>query len=254
MIIRVKTLNSEKREWSSYKSPRYKRTKHTITAYLNQAGVLVTGLTSEQEERLGKILKRDLSIYSDFWNDYGIVMTERDLILDTDNPEDEVRYALLSHHFAVKKSKTDKNPYAKYEIYNESEEARTVVSLAEVKVKAFKLYSELSIDAKRDILRLYPGFTKTSNVSDEVIQSQLYNMLESNPAKFVQLVEDKNREMRVMLKDLVTAGILTKTKAAYKYGTDFLGHNEEATIAFLNDPANQSLKITLIEELNSIKK
>ena len=34
-----------------------------------------------------------------------------------------------------------------------------------------------------------------------------------------------------------------KNKNIYKYGTDIIGHNLEAAVDYIDDPANQDLKI-----------
>lgn len=254
MIVRVKAIPKGKREWSDYKAPRYKNTKHTVGAYYDSYGSMTTGLTEEDAARLGEIMNKDLRPSSPFWYDYQIVIMDKDLLLDTSKPEDELKYLVLKSHFKVKKSKSDTNPYAEYEIFDELENARDTNVKAATKAKAYQLFAGLTAEQKAEILKLYPGFTKTANVLPELVESKLYEQIESNPGKFVELVEDKHRDMKIFLKDLITYDILRKNKSAYKYGTDFLGHDEESTIDYLNNPENQSLKITLMQELESRRK
>lgn len=250
-IVRIKPLKKGKREWSGFQGIRYKNANHTITTFINKHRTMVTGLSPQDEERLGKIMDKDLRNTSPFWYDYKIILTDKDLILNLDNPEDELAYKVLSVHPKIQKSITDVNPYAEYVIHNETDEAKVINEGGSVKIKAYTIFGKLSPEQKRNILKLYPGFVKSDSVSEEIISSKLLQELENNPSKFVELAEDKNMEMRVLLKDLVAAGILKKNKSSYKYGTDFLGHDEDSTIAFINDPENQSLKITLINELES---
>lgn len=254
MIVKVKSLNTGKREWSGFQGSRYKKAKHTLTTYIDKYNTMQTGLTPEDEERLGKILDKDLRNTSPFWYDFQIVLGDKDLILNTDKPEDEIKYKVLCIHPKVKKSLTDVNPYAEYVIHNEIDEARVVNTTGSVKIRAYTLFGQLSDTQKKDVLRLYPGFSRTDSLTAEVISSKLFQEVDNNPDKFVKIVEDKNREMKIFLKDLVTANILKKNKSAYKYGTDFLGHDEESTIDYLNNPENQSLKITLMQELESKNK
>lgn len=249
MIITIKPVKREQ-VWSGFSGIRYKNTKDCLTAFYDRHGSRITGLEPEDEEELGKILKKDLSPNSTFWDDYKVIMTNKPITLDTSKPEDKLKYKLLSVHQRVAKA-DENNPKADYIIYDETREADLINTAASIKIRAYVLFDELSIDQKRSILRLYPGFGKTDDIAPSIIQARLLEQMEVNPAKFVKLVEDKNRDMKIFLKDLVTLNILTKNKNAYKYGTDFLGHDEESTIDHLNDPNNHSLKAALIKEIKS---
>lgn len=254
MIVRVKVIPKGERKWSNYKAPLYKKAKQIIGAYYDSYGTMTTGLSEEDAERLGEIMNKDLKPTSPFWYDYRIIITDRDLVLDTSKPEDELKYLVLKSHYKVKTSKADNNPYAEYEIFNELENAKDTNTKAAIKAKAYQLFATLTAEQKAELLKLYPGFSKTNNVHPELVESKLYERIESDPNKFVSLVEDKNKDMKIFLKDLVSNDILRKNKSAYKYGSDFLGHDEESTIDFLNHPENQSLKITLMQELESRSK
>lgn len=253
MLVTIKPIKNSNREWSAFKGPRYPKSREVLTVFTNSTGKLITGLSKEDEERLGKELDADLRVTSSYWDDFKIVMSDRDLVLDLSYPEDELKYLVLRSHFLIKQNKNQINPYAKYEIYDELEEAKTINTVSETKAKAYMLCGNLSIEERIAILKLYPSYTKINakTVKPDIINSALYLKIEEDASKFISLVEDKNRESKVLLKDLVDHGILTKNKTAYKYGKDFLGHNEETTIQYLNDPENQSLKITLIQELES---
>lgn len=256
MQVTIKAIKNVNREWSAFKGPRYPKSKEVLTVFYNKAGKLITGLTPEDEERLGKLLDEDLRVTSSFWHTFKIIMSDKDLVLDLTHPEDELKYKVLKEHFQIKRNKSHINPYAKYEIFDEIEEAREINTLAEAKAKAYTLCANLSIEDRIAILKLYPGFTKTTvtNVKPDIINSNLYMKIEEDPNKFINFVEDKNRDTKILLRDLVQAGILTKNRSAYKYGTDFIGHDEETTVDYLNNPENQSLKITLIQELESLNK
>lgn len=253
MIVKVKPIKREQK-WSGFKGAMYKGAKHILTAVWDKHGILNTGLTKEDEERLGAELKVDLDRRSSYWHDFKIVMTDKDLVLNTENPEDELKLKVLLIHPKIQKTLSEKNAYAEYVIYNESEEAKVINTGATIKTKAYVLFGKLTDSQKADILRLYGELKKTSTVTPEVINATLFKKLEEDASKFVRLVEDKNRDMKILLKDLVNSNILRKNKSAYKYGNDFLGHDEESTIDFLNDPENQSLKITLMQELKEKNK
>lgn len=248
-IVRIKPI--QKSTWSGF--IRYKNTKDYITPYYDTTGIIITGLTKEDEVRLGSELKKDLTPGSPFWYEYNIIMTEKERVLNIDYPEQELAYKFLLAHKKIANSETEKIegkwPAAEYIIYNEEAEAKTKNEKFTLKRRAVTEFNKLSTDQMRDILKLYPGFVNTTSVSSDIVESKLFELVEKDPEKFLTLVGDKNLDMKVFLKDLVAAKILRKNKSAYYYGDDHLGHDEESVIAFLDDIQNQSLKIDFKEQL-----
>lgn len=256
VTIRSKKEISEffKQSDKRFNSSRFKGGKDSLTAWINKFGQLQTGLTKEDEERLGKELGKDLSKLSDFWHDYKVTIHGDELVLYTDNPDDELKYLLLKSHYRVQSDPTKPKANADYILESTVDKAKRNVSTASLKIKAFTLYSELTMQEKRDILKLYPGFSQTDNVQDEIIEDNLISQLERNYENFIRKVEDKNRNSKVFVEELVSAKILTKNRNMYKYGDDVLGHNIESTIEHLDNPKNQGLKIALMQELKDTKK
>lgn len=249
MIIRIKASNKSSAWKDGFQAPRFKGAKDSLTAFYDRFGSRITGLSKEDEIRLGEYFKQDLSPTSAFWDDFKITMRSKDTFLDLNKPEDELKYKVLKSHFRVKASSDDNKPNADYEIVDENVEARSVISKADEKIKAYRTYADLTSLDKADVLRLYPGYARTDNISPDIIDAKLLTELEKDYAKFNRLVSDINRDMKVFLKDLVSANILVKNKTSFKYGKDVLGHNEDSTIDHLNDPENQGLKVALMKEL-----
>lgn len=235
--------------WSGFL--RYNNTKDLVTPLYDASGTIVTGLTEEDEKRLGKALNKDLSPNSDFWHEYKVIMTDKDKVIYIDTPEGELAYKFLLGHKRVANSELEKYnwPYADYIIYNEENEAKVKNGKFSIKRKAITEFNKLSIDQMRDILKLYPGYTKVETISSEVVETRLFELMEADPEKFIDFVGDKKLDMKVLLKDLVASKILRKNKSAYYYGTDNIGHDEESTITYLEDPQNQGLLVALKKEL-----
>lgn len=250
-IIRLKPI--PKTTWSGF--IRFTNTKDYITPYYDEGGTIITGLTIEDEERLGKLLKKDLSCTSAFWHEYKILMTDKEKQFNIDNPEHELAYKFMLAHKKVANSELERNmfPYAEYIIFNEELEAKIKNEKFTVKRKASTLFNELSLNEMRDILKLYPGYAKSDSVSSDVVEARLYELMEKDPAKFNELVGDKKLEMKIFLKDLIQSKILRKNRNAFYYGTDNIGHDEESTITFLENPENQGLLIALKQELEKTK-
>lgn len=236
--------------WNGFQ--RYSGTKDPITPYYDSTGLIYTGLDKENQEKFEKILNADLSPRSEFWKDYKVNMVgTKEKTLELVNPENELAYLFLLNHKRIAKSITDSDIGLKdYYIVDEDAEADLINSKADIKIKANLLFSKLSVDNKRDILKLYPGFVNTTNISSKVIDSKLYEQLEKDASKFIIHAEDKKRDVKILLKDLVKATILRKNKSSYYYGDDFLGHDEESAISYIEDPTRQSLKIDLMAQLN----
>lgn len=229
---------------------RYNNTKDTLSPYYEANGVLYTGLTPERAEYFGQRLKQDLSLTSRFWDEYKVVMNNKPKVLHLDNILHELEYEFLKGHYRVANSITDENVGIKdYIIIDEDREAELLNNKAALKIKANELFGKMSTENKKAILKLYPGFTSTDTVSAAIIDARLYEKLEKDPAKFIEHAEDKKRDLKVFLKDLVAEKILRKNKSSYYYGSDFLGHDEESTIEYLEHPDHQGLKIDLMKQL-----
>lgn len=253
MIVRIKAL--DRSNWSGF--IRYKNTKDYIVPIFDSMGSIMTGLTKEDEERIGSALNKDLKPSSPFWYEYNIIMMDKERVFNTDNPEHELAYKVLLAHKRVANSETEraqgKWPAADYIIYNEETEALVKNKKFTVERKAGKLFDDLSVDQMRDLLKLYPGFANSNSVSASIVETKLYEFMKTDPEKFIGLAQDKNLDMKVFLKDLVQAKILRKNRTAYYYGTDALGHDDESTITYLEDPTNNGLLIALKQELEKGK-
>lgn len=251
----IEKVNSSK-SFSSH--VRYPNTKDTLSPFYDGVtGILYTGLTDEDIAYFkSKGIKDDLSPMSDFWHNFKITLTDKGTTLYLENPLEELKYKFISNgHYRVATSKNDPEFALKdYYIVDEALEADEINKRSNFKRKANALFDKLTIKNKRDILRLYPGFSSTDTVVDSVVEARLYEKLEQNPERFILLAEDKQKDLKLMLKDLVSANILRKNKNSYYYGTDFLGHDEQSTIDHLEHPDQNGLKIDLLKQLEAKRK
>lgn len=250
-LVKIRPIKKNTWGFQQTGTIRYKNTKDHVGSFYDKTGSIYTGLTPEDAERLGKALGKDLSRNSSFWHEFKVTMTDKDKILDLSNPEHELAYLFLLNHYRVAKSITEQSSNQDYVIVDENKEAEVINSKALIKRKANKLFDSLTTEQKKDILKLYPGYIKSDNVSAEIADARLYELLEGNPAKFVEYAEDKQRDSKVLIKDLVDVGILRKNRSAIYYGKDNIGHDEESAITFINDPQNQGLKVALLQELKN---
>ena len=138
-------------------------------------------------------------------------------------------------------------------IYDEKGEIQKEAVQAEVKAKANKLFSELS-PAKR--LSLLKVFGKASdNVSDDFSYAKLYEIVEKEPVRFIEVASMKPAEINVkaLIVDLTTKGILRTKGASYLYNDQQIGFDYENTVEYLLNPKNQELLVKLTDDLKARK-
>jgi len=62
---------------------RYPNTNDTISPYFDGVtGVLYTGLSKDDEEYFGSILKKDLSKESSFWDDFKVIIKPKGITIE----------------------------------------------------------------------------------------------------------------------------------------------------------------------------
>jgi len=246
MKIQIEPLNAK--SWSNIHQ--YNNCHTDISTYFLKNGSKYTGLSLEDEDRLGKRIREDLSPNSDYWNSFYIRMTAKTLELDISDPWDELKYLFLKSHKLVAPSLQDKKATAEYVIINEEAEASEKNRRSKVKRNASKAFDKLSAVEVGKALRLY-GY-KSSGVSNEQAEAKLYDVVEENPQKFLDIwVNNKNRDIQFVIESAISKNVMRKNKNAYMYGTEMIGHSIEDAMAFLNDPKNQEIKMVILNEIDA---
>ena len=75
---------------------KYKNCFEDLGSYYTRSGSLYTGLSKEDEVRLGEKLGLDLAQGSEYWKNFFIRTSVSDIILDTDDPMDELKYIITN--------------------------------------------------------------------------------------------------------------------------------------------------------------
>jgi len=243
MKVVVRPLN--KNPWSGV--IQYKNCTTQLGPYFTRSGRQYTGLSNEDEKRLGEKLRLDLGPTSVFWNTFHLKMTDKDLILDTEDPYEELKYIFLKSHKRVANGLADRKATANYVIINEVEEAKELNKNNKLKRKAFRDLDKMSYGDMRKCLRLYG--MRADELDNELIEQKLSDIVESDPEKFLmKWVENDTKEIEYLIAEAVAKNVIRQNKNIFKYGTEVLGHNLEAAIDFLNNEANQELKLAIINE------
>jgi len=241
IILRPLRVNA----WSGIH--KYKNCTTALGSYFTRSGRLYTGLSDSEAERLGKSLGFDLSLASNFWSTFTIRIGNNDIILDTTDPYDELRYLFLKSHKRVAIGLSDNKPTADYVLINEDLEASESNTRNKLRRKAMKEFDKFSPATIRKILRIYGH--KADNVSDDVAENRLNDLVDRDPQKlFDKWIDNKKREIEFLIQEAIAKNIIRRNKNVYKYGTDIIGHSLDDAVAYLENPANQDLKITIINE------
>jgi hypothetical protein len=241
--------------WSKFEI--YDNCKQIIGTYYTRRGTLYTGLEDNITEKLEleEKLKEDLDSASAFWKTFNVVLTSNtDVVLQDiiHDPWDRLKYLFLKGHKNVQNGPRDKKPNSEYILISEEDSAKVINTEAKVKVKAFKEFGGMTPDEMRKALRLF-GYS-AKDVSNEVVESTLYQLIEDSPAKFIELwIDNKDKEYQYLIEEAVSSNILRKNKTTYKYGTDVVGNTLEEAIDYLKNPANSDFYHNIKDQVNGKK-
>lgn len=224
-----------------------------IGSYWTRSGNLYTGLTQEDAERLEKEIgypSGHLSPTSSFWDTFAVKVGRNDVILDTDRPEDELKYLFLKKHKRVADGLNNVTPSTDYVIINKDSEAKEANKINKIKREAYRELDKMSIEDMRKCLRLYG--IKSDTMSNELIEAKLSEQIESAPDRFLQKwVNNPNREISFVIEEAIAKNIIRKNRTQYFFGTDLIGNGIDDVIVYLQDKKNQDIKLAIMNEIKS---
>jgi hypothetical protein len=210
-------------------------------------------LTAEDAERLEKEIgfeQGKLSPNSSFWDTFAVKVGKKDVILDTDRPEDELKYLFLKGHKRVANGLNKITPATDYVMINRDSEAEEANKINKIKREAYREMDKMSIEDMRKCLRLYG--IKSDTMSNELIEAKLTEQIEESPKKFImKWVENPNKEINFVIEEAIAKNIIRKNRAQYYFGTDLIGNGLEDVIAYLKDKKNNDIKMAILNEIKS---
>lgn len=224
-----------------------------IGTYWTRSGNLYTGLTAEDATRLEKELNYVpgyLAPNSSFWDTYAVKIGKKDVILNTDIPEDELKYLFLKSHKRVANGLNEVNPSKDYLMINKDNEAKEQNKVNKLKREAYREMDKLSIEDMRKCLRLYG--IKSDTMSNELIEAKLSELIEANADIFMmKWVNNKDKELNFIIEEAVAKNIIRKNRSQYYFGTDLIGNGVDDVIAYLKDKTNQEIRLAIQNEIKS---
>ena len=250
MVFKLKI--TKENPWAGVK--KYKNCADYISSYWTRSGNRYTGLTKEDEKRLEMACgypEGFLASSSKFWVTFAIkVYSTNDNLIDTEDPNGELKYLFLKKHKRVANSLAEINPRTDYVLINQEAEATESNRLNKVRRDAIKAFDKMSLDEMRKCLRLYG--VKSDTISGELVEAKLFELIEKDPKKFfVKWIENTSKETEFLIEAAIAKNIIRKNRNAYHYGTDLIGTSLEDAVVYLDAKKNVDLKQTITAEVNS---
>lgn len=249
MVVELKI--KKKNPWAGL--VKYKHCFDYIAPYWTRSGSRYTGLTPEDETRFEKALGYEpgtLAKTSKFWETFCVKIGARTVLLDDSYPRQEMIIKFLSGHKRVATSLTKLDAGKDYLLINKQEEAIQQNKINKDRREALREFDKLSIDQMRKCLRLF-GVSST-NMSNELIESTLFNLVDKQPKKFFELwVDNKSKETQFLIEEAISKGVIRKDKTQYYYGTELMATSLKECIAYLDNKKNQDLKLAIITQVEN---
>lgn len=249
MVVELKII--KKNPWAGL--IKYKSCFDYISPYLTRSGSIYTGLTPEDEKHYEKVLglpEGELAKNSQYWNNFVVKIGSRPLLLDDQFPRQEMIIKFLTGHKRVATSLDKLTGSKDYLLINREAEAIEQNKINKQRRDAIKEFDKLSLDQMRKCLRLFG--MKSDNLSNELVESTLFNLVDKNPKKFFDIwVNNKSKETEFLLESAIAKGVIRKDKTHYYYGSELFADSKQDAIAYLDAKKNQDLKLSIINQVET---
>ena len=229
-------------------------------------------LSNQEKDGLEVLMKRDLSIYGDFWKSYKqggmfpIALGKDDRVLDLSVPEDYIIYKVLLSTNLVANStdqlRDEPRESYKYVITEEDEGDKMDAQNIDDTAAAFAFYSKYAQDksALRFILSATGKNTHKSQTMD-FLRGEIGKAIQNPKDRKTILVlsKDNNFEVKVLLQEAYVSNVIDVVSGMYytKENEPIAGENEDPTLEnaarFLSKPIGQEMRLAIEARLKNSK-
>ena len=246
MVVELKI--KKKNPWAGL--IKYRSCFDYIAPYFTRSGSIYTGLTPEDEKYFEKALgytEGHLAKASEFWTTFCVKVGARTLLLDDSIPRQQMIIKFLTGHKRVATSLDRLDAGKDYLLVNREAEAVEQNKQNKLRRDAVKEFDKLSIEQMRKCLRMYG--VRPDDMSNELIESTLFSLVDKNPKKFFQKwVDNKNKDTEYLIEEAIAKGVIRKNRTQYYYGSEMFADSLDDAIAYLDAKKNQDLKLSIINE------
>lgn len=241
-----------------------------FTVPLLRSGTYKNVLTNDEKDFLESIMdlpKNTLSVYNkvdNYWANYTVRLSKNDSYLDLTSPEDYIKYKVLLANedlIAPSLEELGRYPKASYQfvLISEQDEVRIETTQLSEAMDANEKFAALASDKAtlRYILEIFEGRPISNESKIDFLKTQLYKRVQSDPKRFLFIVNDVFLKTKVLIKLCVEYHIIRKRGDFYYRAHDntaLCAPGQDPTLdvaaAYLNKPTKQELKLALETELN----
>lgn len=228
-----------------------------------KTGILITGLTKEDEVRLEAAMFMEagsLNKYNNkFWSDYWVRIPKEGLKLDLSNPEDELKYLVLKaqHNVAMSNAEVADNMHASFVMTSVETESKVTYNEVKLKKEAYGKFKDMTLADQINFLKVYElGKNKVSNsATPDFIEGTVGTVVDEDPQGFLNTMKDPYFKTKVLIENCIALRAITRhgTKYYITGNIDPLGTTLLDTIETLNDPKNQDIVLSLKAKLEASK-
>lgn len=240
----------------------FQHARNGYTLPKTSMGQYVNPLSREEQEALENhpnlsLKKGDLSIHkteNNFWDKMKTIkLGKEDTLLDLGDPMDYIKYKVLltnEDHFAPDSDSIRNNPSYKYAIvdleYQDSKKSKEADVYADAALEYAKIRNDRN--ALADVCFLLTNRRVSRDTTIEWLKGEVGNIMKNNPARFLNIVQDEDLQLKVLLEKAVTYNAVQKDGTSYRtMNGDLMGVDKTAAILFLKNPANSDHREVIAE-------
>lgn len=233
-------------------------------APLLKNGSIANVLTKEEKTVLEELTGLDLSVYGDFWTTHFVTLFKDDNQFDLSNPMDYISYKILTYlSDDIAKSWAERNLKLTYQfvITSADEEMTERKAGFDNKKEAFKLYGKIEED--RDKLIGILGLLTNKPISKETslkwIQTKVEEFIDEKPKAFVDILQDKALDTKLLINIAIEKGIIVKHSNKYSTtdGLDLCENGQiptfENAVTYLDNVKHQDVRGIIEAKINKAK-
>ena len=211
-----------------------------------------------------------LSVYlkeNNYWATLQVRLGKSDSYLDLSDPSDFIKYKVLlanTDFVAPNLEAVSSYPKATYQfvLISEKDEIQTSRDAMTISMEASEAFAKMGNDKEmlRVIVETLEGRPTSANVKLDFLKPQAFRLMQANPRHFLSIAQDKMLPTKVLIKAAIEAGLVRKRGDFYYLATDnkaLCAGNEEPVLInackYLNNPANQELKLMLEAKIKLMK-
>lgn len=236
-------------------------------------GAFKNVLTNDEKDYLEMAMgltPNALSVYlkeNNYWATLQVRLGKSDSYLDLSDPSDFIKYKVLlanTDFVAPNLEAVSSYPKATYQfvLISENDEIQTSRDAMSISMEASEAFAKMGNDKEmlRVIVETLEGRPTSANVKLDFLKPQAFRLMQANPRHFLSIAQDKMLPTKVLIKAAIEAGLVRKRGDFYYLAADnkaLCAGNEEPVLInackYLNNPANQELKLMLEAKIKLMK-